>query len=71
MHHYMHKSHSLKMCEYIATVMERWDDLKYFLDYMATDKFNDDDLCDIVKFGSPPVCIKDACILESKEFQHC
>ena len=52
---YVHKLLSLKMCKYVATVVERCNDLKYFPDYMATDKFNDDELCNIVKFGSPPV----------------
>ena len=52
---YMRKPHSLKMREYVATVVEQCDDLKYFPDYTATDKFDDDELCDIVEFGSPPV----------------
>ena len=56
MRRYMCKLRSLKMCKYVATVIERFDDLKYFPDYTATDKFDDDELCDIVKFGSPPVC---------------
>ena len=51
----MCKPRSLKMSEYIATVIERCDGLKYFPDYTATDKFDDDELCDIVEFGSPPV----------------
>ena len=55
MHHYMCKPHSLKMRKYIATVIERCDDLKYFLDYTAMNKFDDNELCDIVEFGSPPV----------------
>ena len=55
MRHYMRKPRSLKMCEYIATVVKQCDDLKYFPDYTATDKFDDDELCNIVKFGSPPV----------------
>ena len=43
------------MHKYVATVIERHNDLKYFPDYMATDKVDDDELCDIIKFGCPPV----------------
>ena len=45
----------MKMHEYAATVMERCNDFKYFPDYMAADKFDDDELCDVVEFGSPAV----------------
>ena len=55
MHCYMHKPHLMKMHEYAATDIERHNDFKYFLDYTATDKFNDDELCNVVEFGSPAV----------------